>query len=121
MYAQGDLLIIPVKDFPKDTKDVTPKGRVVLALGETTGHAHAFYDGGVTLLRRPTTDTAMLEQNSIPMETVEQWIEIARGKGEKPGAVLKHEEHAPIELPPGRYRVVRQREYDPQQDRYVAD
>lgn len=116
MYAQGDLLIIPIKDFPKDAKNVTPKGRVVLALGETTGHAHAFYDGGVTLLRRPSTNRDALEQNSIPMETVEQWIEIARDK-----AVLKHEEHAPIELPKGKYRVVRQREFDPVQARYVAD
>lgn len=114
MYAQGDLLIIPVEGFPRDAKDVTPEGRVVLALGETTGHAHAFYDGGVTLLRRP--NTRGLDQNEIPMETVEQWIEVAREK-----AVLKHEEHAPIELPKGKYRVVRQREFDPIRDRLVAD
>ena len=106
MYAQGDLLIVPVEDIPKAAKDVTPDGRVVLAYGEVTGHAHAFYDGGVKLLERP----------GVSIEQVERWIDVAADK-----ALLKHEEHAPITLPKGKYRVIRQREYDPQRDRMVAD
>ena len=34
---------------------------------------------------------------------------------------LRHEEHAPIDLPAGPYKVTRQREYDPHGSRYVAD
>ena len=118
MYAQGDLLIIPVTDIPKKLKECTPRsGPVVLAHGETTGHRHAFYDGGVRLFRPDDqgVSTELLERNAIPMETVEQWIELARETG------LKHEEHAEIKLPKGKYRVVRQREYDPIQERIVAD
>jgi hypothetical protein len=37
------------------------------------------------------------------------------------GALLTHEEHAPIPLPAGAYRVVRQREYTSEQVRDVAD
>jgi hypothetical protein len=32
-----------------------------------------------------------------------------------------HEEHDPIRIPPGAYRVVRQREYEPRGWRAVAD
>jgi hypothetical protein len=34
---------------------------------------------------------------------------------------LLHEEHAPVAVPPGNYRVVRQREYAPARPRFVAD
>ncbi len=54
MYRQGDILIMPVPEAsvppglvaePRD-----PKGRIVLALGEATGHAHALHGPG-TLYR----------------------------------------------------------------------
>lgn len=118
MYAQGDLLIIPVQEIPPKLKDCTPlKGPVVLAHGETTGHRHAFYDGGVKLYRPDDqgVSTELLERNAIPMETVEQWIDAAQPVS------LKHEEHDTIQLPRGKYKVVRQREYDPIQERIVAD
>ena len=35
--------------------------------------------------------------------------------------VLTHQEHAPIALAPGAYRVTRQREYTPEAIRTVAD
>ena len=36
-------------------------------------------------------------------------------------ATLVHEEHGPVPLARGLYRVIRQREYAPQQVRYVRD
>jgi hypothetical protein len=36
-------------------------------------------------------------------------------------AALEHDEHDTITLPPGSYRIVRQREYAPEEIRYVAD
>jgi hypothetical protein len=36
-------------------------------------------------------------------------------------AALAHDEHATIMLPPGNYRIVRQREYSPEEIRDVAD
>ena len=86
-------------------------GRIVLAYGEATGHAHAIADADAEL---------------IELETGERFLVTARGVS------LRHEEHAAVELPPGSYRVVRQREYAPAPDddesgddtedtRYVAD
>lgn len=116
MYAQGDLLIVPVDKFPDGVKECTPPDKVVvLALGESTGHRHAVYGDDVKLYRRQGTDVDLLERPNIPMETVEQWIDVATK------AMLKHEEHKAIELPKGKYRVIRQREYDPKADRFVAD
>ena len=37
------------------------------------------------------------------------------------GAELKHEEHATITLPPGNYRIRRQREWTAENVRIVAD
>ena len=37
------------------------------------------------------------------------------------GATLIHQEHGPIRLPAGEYRVWRQREYSPKEIRIVRD
>ena len=68
------------------------EGRIVLAYGEATGHAHAIADADAEL---------------IELETGERFLVTARGVS------LRHEEHEAVELPPGSYRVVRQREYVP--------
>ncbi|MFE0457955.1 hypothetical protein ACFW1A_01680 [Kitasatospora sp. NPDC058965] len=108
MYRQGDVLIVPVPEetapgadrgLTKQPRDV--RGRLVLALGEVTGHAHAVLGPG-DLLREPG-----------PFATA--WLHLPEG-----GRVV-HEEHAAIALPKGWYRVVRQREYLPGAVRVVAD
>jgi hypothetical protein len=99
-FRQGDVLLVKVDKMPPDAVPVAPDGdRVVLAYGEVTGHAHAL----------PAVATALYEH--------------AEGrflKVETPSALV-HEEHAPIDLVPGVYRVVRQREYAPREVRFVAD
>jgi hypothetical protein len=80
--------------------DVAPvNGRVVLAEGEATGHAHAIRAAGVALC----------------MYGIQRILEVQRE------AILRHEEHADIILPPGNYEVIRQREYTPGEIRQVAD
>ncbi|MFJ3922054.1 hypothetical protein [Streptomyces sp. NPDC090022] len=108
MYRQGDVLIVPVAegavpchavDAPGEGRDA--RGRLVLALGEVTGHAHAVAEPG-RLVREGGPFGPML-------------MHLPRG-----GRVV-HEEHAAIPLPPGWFRVVRQREYVPGSVRVVAD
>ena len=99
MYRQGDILIIPVSETElsklekhDDTKPIPrDNGRIVLAYGETTGHAHAIGDTGVELLS--TRDGRFLRAST--------------------SFTLSHEEHAAISIPAGTFRVVRQREYSP--------
>lgn len=106
MYRQGDVLLVPVDPgqvpagcvpAPRDER-----GRMVLARGEATGHAHVVGGPGLALLAEPQHPGAM-------------WIEVP-GHGR-----VTHEEHGPISLPRGHYRVIRQREYVPGSYRPVAD
>lgn len=100
MYRQGDVLITKITraDLPDITRVVEREnGRLILAHGEATGHAHAVKDGKAELLERPG-DT----------EEDARYLTVGRG-----GATVVHDEHDTIELPTGTYRIDRQREHVP--------
>ncbi|MEV7229237.1 MULTISPECIES: hypothetical protein [Polymorphospora] len=106
MYRQGDVLVHPIEpaDVPAGLVPAgrDARGRLVLARGEATGHAHVVSGSGVTLWASPDqSDPSVL---------------LIEGYGR-----LSHEEHGPIALPAGSYRVIRQREYVPGAWRPVAD
>lgn len=111
-FRQGDVFVerIPDSELPEGLIQVDrDRGRVVLAYGEVTGHAHALAELNATLFSKPGT--------------TDRWL-VIRATGatvESGGAVIRHEEHAPIVLEPGVYRVGRQREYSPEAIRFVAD
>jgi hypothetical protein len=103
LYRQGDVLLQRVDDIPEGLQTVPlDNGRVILAYGEVTGHAHAVL-GDVEFL---AADLQELEERFLRVENE---------------AEVVHEEHYTITLPPGGYRVVRQREYTPEEIRTVAD
>ncbi len=97
MYRQGDILIVQrpahadQRALPMDRED----GRIVLAWGEATGHAHAVVDREATLLHDGSRDYLRVWGDSVD---------------------LVHEEHATITIPEGVYEVVRQREYSYERD-----
>ncbi|MEV6969931.1 hypothetical protein AB0M47_32935 [Hamadaea sp. NPDC051192] len=106
MHRQGDVLVVPIApaDLPPGLIDAPRdrRHRMVLALGEATGHAHVLTGERVALLSPP--------------EEPDRLYLLIEGYGR-----LVHEEHGPISLTPGAYRVVRQREYFPGAIRFVAD
>lgn len=112
-FRQGDVLLVKVsgvfsKGVPADAKDVTPKDRIVLAYGEVTGHAHAVYP--------ETKDGKTVMPAKLWDAGAERFLQVL----EK--TALKHEEHTAVDLAPGVYKVVRQREYvAPDINRQVAD
>ncbi len=103
-FRQGDVLVERVKvDITKQTKKkIVPRdsGRIVLAYGEVTGHAHAIAEPCAQMFE---------------LESGERFL-VSSG-----GISLRHEEHETIDLPAGTYRVTRQREYHPEELRNVAD
>ena len=103
IFRQGDVLLRAVAAIPKGAKDITPQGRIVLAHGEVTGHAHAIADAPAEVKPRLWDAGA------------ERFLQVVAP------ASLQHEEHAPIELPPGNYQVIGQVEYAPEEIRRVAD
>jgi hypothetical protein len=101
---QGDVLIKRIAKLPGELTPVPlDDGRVILAYGEVTGHAHAVV-GEVELL-------------ASDLEEME--LRFLRVEGEM--AEVVHEEHGTITLPPGDYEVRRQREYAPEASVMVAD
>lgn len=100
---QGDVLLEMIESA--ELGDALPRdaGRIVLAYGEVTGHAHAIHEDSATLFAGKAANTGVFLQ---VLETVS----------------LRHEEHSKIDVPPGLYRVVRQREWtDANEPIQVAD
>ena len=109
MFRQGDVLIVPIAEaqVPPVVASLEPlardpRERMILALGESTGHAHAVVGRGA------------LYPAASPLEPMYLHLE------DKGGRVV-HEEHGTITLAGGWYRVIRQREYEPGSVRVVAD
>jgi hypothetical protein len=113
LYFQGDVLIERVADVKPSGSAVAsdPDGAVVLARGEVTGHRHRFrLEDAVAMFR----DDGLARD--IPAELYIGHIKVADA-----GATLLHEEHSEIALPPGTYRIRRQREWTASDARVVAD
>lgn len=101
IYRQGDVLIERIVSLPKQLTKQTPSaGRIILAHGEVTGHHHSLDADGAEWWR---------DASGVQFLEVQQPTEVV------------HQEHGPILLEPGRYRIRRQREYSPQAIRNVAD
>jgi hypothetical protein len=103
MLRQGDVLLAQVDALPSSMDEMEPERRTgrleyVLAHGEATGHAHASLASGQIALRRHRDRRMFLVVERHPAE-------------------LRHEEHRPLAVPPGSYRIVRQRSYDASRDR----
>jgi hypothetical protein len=111
MFAQGDLLIERVGDLEPSGTILGPDatGATVLAEGEHTGHRHAIFDR-VTMFR----DDALARE-------VPAGLYVGHVKVEGGSALVLHQEHAPVSLAEGTYRVRRQRELEPKDAVLVAD
>ena len=97
---QGDVFIQTCNVAPANMHPIESKaGRLILAEGEATGHHHSVPATAAQLF---AVDDRMVMVVSEP-------------------TVISHQEHAAIEIAPGMYWVVRQREYTPQAIRRVAD
>jgi hypothetical protein len=103
LCAQGDILIERVDDAPVSGRVLqsVDGGSAIVAAGEATGHHHRIF-GSVALYR----DDALARE--IPAGLYVAHVQV---KG--PAARLEHEEHAPIALERGTYRVRRQRQLEP--------
>lgn len=98
LYRHGDVLIAPVNALPIGA---APRAGLVLAHGEHTGHTHRIQQAGAASLYVYGKELYLIVSDA--------------------GATVVHEEHRPIELPVGVYRVWQQREYTPTAIRTVVD
>jgi hypothetical protein len=96
MHRQGDVLFTRIAELPEG---LTQRKSQVIVEGEATGHHHSLVAG------RVLEDA----QGYLFLEVLQ-------------ATQVVHQEHHPISLEPGCYRVTRQREYlAPDIDRMVLD
>lgn len=98
LYRHGDVLVSSTAAIPAEA---IKRPHLVLAEGEMTGHSHRIAEPGSAELYQLGTHIFL--------------------RVLAPTATLVHDEHGPIPLPHGDYRVWRQREYSPQEIRIVRD
>lgn len=109
---QGDVFLRPTTDRPSaQARKVTDKGRVILAYGEVTGHAHEVI--GVS--------TGVDNADPVPAMELFQEPDGRRLLVVNRASEMRHEEHGKIAIPAGGYEVVQQREYTPEAIRNVQD
>ena len=98
IWRHGDVFIQSCKQMPADAQELPHR---VLAKGERTGHAHRIQER---------------DGNQLFRHREEMYLRVHTGV-----ATVTHEEHKPISLKPGTYRVWIQREYTPEAIRRVVD
>ncbi len=98
MWRQGDVFIAAVPSIPAAAQ---PRPHCVLAEGEVTGHSHRIKETGAARM--------FAHAGSLYLEVTATLATVA------------HEEHGPITLRRGTYRVWQQREYSPEAIRTVRD
>lgn len=111
IFAQGDLLLERVADVAPSglVSENSDGAAMVLAEGEKTGHHHAIRDR-----------VTMFHDDELARD-IPPGLYIGHVQVNSPFARVTHEEHAPLTLPRGTYRVRRQRELGPRDARILAD
>lgn len=94
IIRQGDVLLVPVSSIPEGAKPrARDNGRVIIAYGEITGHAHQIANPDAV--------------GAVVLTTAENATFVRLAKK----AQLVHEEHDTAEVPAGTYQYIPQREY----------
>ena len=112
-FQQGDVLLKRVATLPSG---VRLADSLVLQHGETTGHMHQFRASDAY---RVAVYTAARPADSARVTTLDETKYVVVGSA----VCLYHEEHKPIEVPPGIYEmdIVREWDYDANEVARVVD
>lgn len=102
---QGDLLIVALPELPDDIAqtEATPhiQGKIVLALGEVTGHSHVIADPEIKWFGK--------------VDAPIQYVEAPHS------FTVEHDEHSPLSFGKGAYAIIRQMEATADDLRMVVD
>lgn len=105
VIRQGDVLLVRVKAIPKEAVEEKTTGRkLILALGEATGHHHRFEF-------MDTSHNVKLYKTGSGV----RYLDVSAP------ADLLHEEHSTAKVPAGKWMLPVQMEYRPKELIRVAD
>ena len=110
MAAQGDFLIIRVKDIPSNVEPMKTENGVFVIAHSETGHNHVM---------ERTNVEAFVPENTKDVDLYELFLNV------KEPTEINHlrsfDTHETLLVPAGNYVVKRQREYTPEGFRRAAD
>ena len=106
--AQGDILIIKIDEIPSyaNLVEVKPEGENVIVTHSETGHHHVMDRKRVTMFENKNK-----ELECFLVVHREATLDHLRS----------HDTHESILFSPGKYKIIRQREYTPEGYRRVSD
>ena len=108
--AQGDFLIMRIKDIPNDVVTVEPTdGKHIVAHSET-GHNHTMVMERTTVYKEPLTKDEDIFRLFLAVEAPTEIIH-----------ERSYHTHDPLTVPPGNYEIRRQREYTAEGFRRAQD
>lgn len=110
MAAQGDFVIMRVDNFPNDLEKITPNNNTYTVAHSETGHDH------VMVMERPDSVEAFKQKD---VDLYELFLLVSEP------TPIEHKRawdtHETLLVPPGKYKIRRQREYTPEGFRKAAD
>ena len=105
IIRQGDILLKEIPGIPENRRnEIQWKTSRIIAEGEITGHNHELTGGRVGVVEGWRGNSMYAVIND-----------------EGPEVILQHPEHGHLQIEPGVYEVIRQREYDEGLTRQVRD
>ncbi len=116
IVRQGDVTLVHVgTKLPRYAKEAKTADKVVVEYGESSGHGHRIADKGVSGFRAETAEMAAMAGLDVVLvagSSATMKHEYADGR---------HAEHEPVVLREGVWERAVQVEYDPEEERRVAD
>ncbi len=100
-FRQGDILFLKIENLPQGCEK---QNSIVIKEGETSGHSHKIVSGSVKFYKQVVADNSRTRSLG---EQIIGYLEVTDR------AVIGHEEHNPIYLPSGVYRILQQRVFNP--------
>lgn len=123
MYRQGDVFIFKMVESKHEFgPNAVVQDHAVLAEGEVTGHHHILQAKCRVELAHPNQDIDEKKTtfHKVGLAGEPVFFEVLEC-GENDTVELVHDEHDPIELPPGKYKSTIQRQYMPAANERVYD
>jgi hypothetical protein len=113
MAAQGDFIILRVKNFPKNLVEIAPQNNKFVVAHSETGHDH------VMVLERLEQVTAYKDKDTKDVDLYKMFFDV------KESVEIEHhrshDTHETLEVPKGKYMIARQREHVPEGFRRAQD
>lgn len=113
MAAQGDFIILRIDSLPTGLEKIPAVNNQIVVAHSETGHNH------VAVLDRPDAVTAFKKSGTKESDLFELFLNVSEET--RIEHLRSFDTHETLVVPPGQYKIMRQREYTPEGFRRAQD